>query len=240
MSSFISRYQTGETITVYTDIEALGSKAFSPAHYTDVQEVLQETFRRVAYNLDIIYKELVKIGYNFREEPVYSFEHPLLEPLDNTEELLQQLDARVETFGHVPLSLKMFYRIVGSCNFTWDYETIPEIPWEGADPIEVTALDDLMTQVTEDAYDDESWEGLWIAADNLHKDNISGGQPYTLELTPEPSVDSQLLYEWHDTTFINYLRIAFEYAGFPGAAEMEEEEELQDFIKKVRPQLLPI
>ena len=50
------RYIKGETEEVYQDIYALGQDAFLPTNLPEIEKVLTETFQRVAYNLDIIYK----------------------------------------------------------------------------------------------------------------------------------------------------------------------------------------
>ncbi len=63
------------------------------------------------------------------------------------------------------------------------------------------------------------WDGgpftIDVAPDFLHKGNISGGPPYGLEV-PNSGTDGLLLWERHQTTFVNYLRIAFHWAGCPG------------------------
>ena len=54
-----------------------------------------------------------------------------------------------------------------------------------------------------------------LAPDWLHKAHVSGGSPYTVEV-PNRAIDGPLLDEPHSTTFVNYLRIAFRWGGFPG------------------------
>ncbi len=54
-----------------------------------------------------------------------------------------------------------------------------------------------------------------VAPDSLHKANISGGPPYGVRV-PNLGVDGLLLWEPHQTTFVNYLRIAFHWGGCPG------------------------
>jgi hypothetical protein len=46
--------------------------------------------------------------------------------------------------------------------------------------------------------------------------------------------------EANDTTFINYLRICFEYCGFPGMARTEGDDSYRTFVEKVKPLLKPI
>lgn len=70
--------------------------------------------------------------------------------------------------------------------------------------------------------DPGTWEGdceagetvpLPLAPDDLHKADISG-DAYYMEL-PNGSADAPFL-DWHKANFVDYLRIAFRWGGFPG------------------------
>jgi hypothetical protein len=212
--TFYDRYIKGETEQVYQDIYVLGQDAFLPANLPDIEKVLTETFQRVAYNLDIIYTELKNINYLFKTEFEYNFQRPLHKPLPGTDTLLEKLDKAVEGYGFVPLSLKYFYKIVGGVNFVWDYDTNENFMWDMADPIQVASLDDLVNEVAgddwkenmQDYLSDNENENVFfeLAADDLHKDNVSGGPPYSLEITKSLRIDSNFLNEPNETTFINY------------------------------------
>jgi len=242
------RYLKGETETVYGDIHKLADNAFLPENFIDIEKVLIETFKRVTYDLDVIYKELVNINYLFRTNFKYNFERPLVKPLPDTDLLLAKLDELVQPFGFVPHSLKMFYKTVGACNFSWDYDTSEDFIWQFADPIQIVSLDDLVAEVSDeynlsdmkDYYEDDGFVSIQLSADYLHKDNISGGQAYSLQLTPKPSIDGQFLYEEHNTTFINYLRICFDNCGFSRITNPEYNNDYQSLFDKVKPQLKPI
>lgn len=54
-----------------------------------------------------------------------------------------------------------------------------------------------------------------LAPDYNHKYFVSGGGPCEIT-TPCPAIDAPFEGEWHDTTFVNYLRICFRWGGFPG------------------------
>ncbi len=244
------KYINEETVQVYREIDALGQDAFVPANLADIEKVLTETFQRVAYNLEIIYKELKEINYLFRENPEHNFEKPLHSPLADTDLLLHQLDDAVKPFGYVPLSMKYFYKMAGGVNFVWDYETNEDFIWQMADPIQIASLDAVVETVTDEYWqeemqqyvDDENFGTAFLeaAADDLHKDNISGGQAYAIEITEEPSIDSNFMNEPNGTTFINYLRICFENCGFPGITRPDTDNDYQAFFDKVKPQLKPI
>ena len=242
------RYTAGQTIEVYDEIATLGRKAFEPEYYNQVEAVLVETFGRVRHNLQVIYQALQSINYQFKTTCQYNFEKPLHPPLDDTENLLNKLDGEVRPFGFVPQSLKYFYGYVGGVNFVWDYEVNDDILWPMADPLQVASLDALVESVTDENWrevmDDYMQEDgttfLELAADVYHKDNVSGGPAYSLLITEEPAVDSVFINEPHETTFINYLRVCFDYGGFPGLAAGDYPDDYEAFLEKVKPQLKKI
>ncbi len=248
--TFYERYINGETEDVYKDILALEQEVFSPERFVDIDRVLTETFQRVKYNLEVIYIELKNINYNFKIDPKNNFEKPIHAALADTDLLLVKLDTAVEKFGYVPLSLKYFYKIVGAVNFCWDYKTKEELMWNMADPIQIASLDGVVEEVIDknwkehiQQYVDDDEFGcafLDLAADDLHKDNISGGQSYAIEITKSPSIDSTFMNEPHNTTFINYIRICFQSCGFPGITRLDTGNNYQPFFDRVKPLLKPI
>jgi hypothetical protein len=185
--NLLERYLHGDTVKVYEEIERMGQEAFEGSSFREIKAVLNETMTRVAYNLDVIHSALVSEKYCFKKKPRYDFEFPLLKPRWGAQLHIHRLKRTVRKFGNVPLSLKMFYTIVGSCNFAWDYDSNDKIPWEGADPIQISPITDLLAEAKQIELDDEP-VGLPASADYYHKDNISGGPPYSVELTAKPQV----------------------------------------------------
>lgn len=59
---------------------------------------------------------------------------------------------------------------------------------------------------------------LVFAPDFYHKDNVSGGQSYSIEITRTRPIDSRILFEENNITFIEYLRMCFEWGRFPRVA----------------------
>lgn len=236
--NLLDRYLQGDSVRVYEEIKRMGQDAFAKNALLEVKTVLTETMVLVAYNLNIIYHSLIDEKYCFKENPRYDFEYPLLKPHGEVQDSILRLDGTVQGIGYVPLSLKVFYTIVGSCNLAWDYNANEEIPWEGADPIQIIPIADVLSEASQIELDDEP-AGLQVSADYYHKDNISGGPPYSVELTETPQVDSRFLNEEHETTFINYLRIVMDNCGFSRAYAVNDPR-FVNYCKKVKPLLKPI
>lgn len=105
--------------------------------------------------------------------------------------------------GPMPISLRAWFEQVGGVALLGSHE----------DPLMVTSPRRLLEMI--DAEEAGDWMALWIAPDDLHKANISGGDPYIVTI-PNASADAEFEFEWHRTTFVKYLRKAFEWGGFPG------------------------
>jgi hypothetical protein len=118
----------------------------------------------------------------------------------------------------------------------WNYDEKPEIPWEGADPVQIAPISDLLMELS-DFEDDNDFRELGVSADYLHKDNISGGPMYSIEITKRPQIDSLFLNEEHNTTFIKYLRLTMENCGFSRAGEISDRDDFNAFSRKVGPML---
>ncbi len=69
----------------------------------------------------------------------------------------------------------------------------------------------------EDADEDAMRYRLSLAPDALHKANVSGGDGPCADFSPERRMDAPLGGDdWDGALFIDYLRIAFAWGGFPG------------------------
>ncbi len=248
--NFYKRYLKGETITVYNEIDKLDYDALSIRQKEDIHNVLIETFERVSFNLNVIYKALLDIHYLFKTEVKFNFQKPIHSPLKNTDLLLEQLNIAVKPFGYVPLSLQYFYKIVGGVNFIWDFETNENFMWNMADPIQIYSLDSVVEVVTGQYWKEEIQEYIEdknfgyafieLSPDDLHKDNVSGGSPYAIKINRKQKVDAEFINEPNETSFINYLRICFEHCGFMGLEKLNGNDEYDDFVNKVNPQLKKI
>ncbi len=57
---------------------------------------------------------------------------------------------------------------------------------------------------------------------------------------PDASIDSLLLNEWHQTTFVDYLRICLRFGGLPGLELVQEHPEVSEVLAYLRKDLFPI
>ncbi|HET9109226.1 MAG TPA: hypothetical protein VFN78_00235 [Ktedonobacterales bacterium] len=169
--------------------------------------------------------------------------------------------------GALPLSLRAFYEVVGSVNFVgsppgaWkDWHAVPddvdalyvysaEAALEGAEAWQ-ERYDSLRNNEwslpsadEEDLCDSRAYYALprecWlvpIAPDEWHKYDISGCGAYEIA-TPNLAADARLLTERHRTTFVNYLRICFRWAGFP---KLERISRAPDEVSALSRDLLPL
>ena len=119
-------------------------------------------------------------------------------------------------FGTLPLSLRAFYEVVGEVNLNGTHPAIdpPGNP-VAPDPLLVYGLDEGIVEFDEDDEDGETPKAVTIAPDDLHKANTSGGDAYEMAI-PDLRADGELLNERHHLFFVDYLRLCFEYGGFPG------------------------
>jgi hypothetical protein len=100
------------------------------------------------------------------------------------------------------------------CRFTQD-----ECPHD-LDPLFVDSIDSLLRHLDrrEELGRPVKRNGtheLDLAPDEWLKYGVSGGGPYVIKV-PDLAADAAFGYEWHNTSFVNYLRICFRWAGFPG------------------------
>jgi len=139
---------------------------------------------------------------------------------------IQRLDQNI---GPIPLSIRGWYEHVGAVNLYghyagWlNYVHSPNYLMEQCDPLQAAVLDSaLVDKFTQD-------QQLWpvrqfeFAPDTYFKDRRSGGStPYTISWN-EAGIDGRLL-SWPDPqmTFVKYLRLSFQWAGFPGMADWAE------------------
>jgi len=222
VSSRLERYRAGEHEQVWSELHSLGAAALSDEHRGQAEQVIAETMRRVRGNCEKIVSRLHAMGYRFGIYPDGSAGYysmgPLFDPNDDGEADIATLESAV---GPLPLSLLAFWRIVGSVDLVGMYPGWPR----GLDPVVVNPPTAAVSELDEM---DEKLDSLGhfeasLAPDDFHKDNVSGGAPYSVQL-PCQGADFRLLHERHRLHFVSYLRMGIlRFGGFPGIEGREAE-----------------
>jgi hypothetical protein len=189
---------------------ALGSAIRADADQLDeARQVARETMKRARANVELLVDRLPELGFEFEAAP-------LVPPSADVRSRLDDLEASAGVF---PISLRVWLQEIGQVNLNgrhagWNFDF--------PDPLVVDAELDYVASEHELWLSDKGteWERgpvfeVELAPDYLHKANVSGGAPYSVAV-PNEGVDGFLLWERHQTTFVNYLRIAFTTAGMPG------------------------
>jgi hypothetical protein len=217
LSDWVERYVAGQEESVWQEVVALGPRASDPAVASAVNALARETMRRALRNVETLTSLLPSIGWRFR----FPLSGP---PGDYCVHARPGFDVRekiavLETLcGPLPSSLRAWWEVVGPVCFMREPVDGHEDPLP--DPLVVSPIESVISEFHEWASDPdrrrlETRFRAPLAPDELHKEDISGGAPYEIEL-PSSAADAVLLNEWHNAMFVSYLREAFRWAGVPG------------------------
>jgi len=217
------RYQAGDCRAVWDELLARGAGVREPASLPEAEAVVRETMTRVRANVEAVIAGLKIHGFRFGVypdgEPVPGYAGPLVPPAADVDSRIAELESLVN--GPIPLSLAGFWRYVGAVALVGAHPEWPDPSSELlSDPLWVEGPEASIAEVREKLEDREREDeplAAVIAPDALHKDNISGGEPYEIEI-PSASADALLLHEGNDYYFVEYLRQALDWGGFPGFA----------------------
>ncbi len=180
--------------------------------WTKAEAVAHETMERVRTNVDRLIELLPAIGYEFTPAPGTTVHEP------PAHDVRHQLDGLEERIGVLPLALRAWYEDVGEVSLIGRH---PRWTFEFTDALIVQApIDYIHSEYDQwEADRNSEWRRgkftIDLSPDYLHKANVSGGAPYAMSV-PNEAADGLLLRERHQTTFVNYLRVCFSWAGFPG------------------------
>lgn len=229
--------------------------SFSKQQKTEIDSILEDLMYKVKENFDLIYQRLENINYNFFDK-----EEARVQPTDDVEERLDLLSKYVAKGGLIPLSLRKFYTIVGGVDFMKKYNCTKSYPITNdnylPDPAVIPYLSNDFLDYVKHDYSEDNWEkeeleeyiykrGIPLAPDIYHKNNYSGGEPYSIKLSkhtvidnffPCSSDDNDINYapnnlfgfESNNWTFIYYLRDLFHSGGFPEMEEYKEKQSKKD------------
>lgn len=215
---YLKMYLAGNEKKVWDEIENLKPNSLSDEILKDVNDVCEETMRRVRENILSIYNLLKSRNFDFSKYPDGS-SHNFIRGIEEPDEDVETKIAHLESVaGQLPLSLKAFWRIAGSvCLVAYS----PGWP-EYSDQLCVASINDNIEVVDEwhefrSECEDHANDPfmVFISPDEDHKDNYDGGLFYNI-LLPCDTVDARVNNSPSEASFVAYLREAFESKGFPG------------------------
>ena len=155
---------------------------------------------------------------------------------DRTATYLKLIEGRAK--GPVPLSIRTWYRHVGYVSLEGAHEVLNPRGNPVADPLVIKSVDRLYAAICCALPGKPAKLGM-SANDNrkAKPPRLPSIGEYSITL-PNASADWQFEDEWRNTTFVNYLRKAFEWAGFPGWER--DPSPPREMISRLREGLLPL
>jgi hypothetical protein len=225
--TYLSRYLAGEHRQVWADLQALGEDVRREPVLSDARAVAEETMHRVRRNVEKIEARLRALEYDFELYPDEQERNYMGSPTRApSSESASDVQTIREAVGPIPLSLEAFFNVVGSVDFVGYHPWWPEM----SDPL-VVDLPEVMLGELEEWQDwaetDPDDAGPFMAPfapDAYHKDNVSGGPAYAIQL-PDPAMDAPVQNgPVPGQLFVEYLREAIlergGFAGFPDRSEL--------------------
>jgi hypothetical protein len=226
MSRLYDRYLEGFYQEVYDELLAKQEQVFEGHTYEDAQLVAREIMKRVRYNVELLIPRLFDLGYQFgkgffedmspEEKAIVEADAPIFKAPDpKTPEKVILLEHLTRT---LPLSLKYWYEEVGSINLVGLFPSSSERGFDLKDgcildPLLIYSLKMVTRYLNEGVWNRDP--SLALSPDNSFKYGFGGSGAYSIR-SPCQAFDAPLLFERHQTTFVNYLRICFRWGGFPG------------------------
>ena len=212
------RYIAGEHAKVWKELVALGPAVRHDPYAADALAVAYEIMRRVELNVRAVTARLDALEAASGPKVHTRNRAPTghLPPGPKARKLRSRLEKKA---GDLPLSLRAFYEIVGEVDWMGRRAWLDTAGGICPDPLVLFPIEAALAEC-------ESWEEtdedtiITLAPDDLHKENVSGGEPYGISV-PDSGADAILLNERHRLMLVDYLRLCFQFGGFPGFEGMD-------------------
>jgi len=69
MANWLQRYKVGEHAAVWEEMQLLGGDLSKPAYRRAADAVVRETMKRASANVQVLFQELLSLGYQFQGAP---------------------------------------------------------------------------------------------------------------------------------------------------------------------------
>jgi hypothetical protein len=133
------------------------------------------------------------------------------EPERQTKTYLKDMEKVAK--GPIPLSLRAWYQQVGYVSFMGSHEVLNPEGSAIADPLVINSVDEISKSLGVGRQGDKIT--LIVSPNDLRKADVSSPIRYSVTI-PNAAADWPFEKEWRGTYFVDYLRRAFQWAGFPG------------------------
>jgi hypothetical protein len=235
VGNLLNRYRSGEFAAVWQDIKS--HQHIGGDFYYEVLSVAEETMRRVVRNADMLSERLRAEGWTALMGALRT------PPSPNDLVVFERIEAITQSL--LPPSLRAFWTVVGGIDWVWDYKRDDDPPDLGV-ALPMPEMDPLCVDGAGAAvHVFDTWEeqrdqpdpdlidpfDLVLAPDAFHKANIGGGPSYGVEL-PFFGADPLFVNEPHRLSFVDYLRLSFRWAGFPGLETRSDREDVRRFVAR--------
>jgi hypothetical protein len=235
--NYYQRYLAGEHRPVWHELYALGDHVREDRYAADALAVAYATMIRVRQNIVRLAERLAEAGYEFGSaagnsgnvipfgvarwnywlkdatRPGENNPHetaPLHPPEPGLRHRLRRLE---KDAGELPISLRAWYEVVGSVTFEGSHPTLsPQGEDEPARPLVVAPFSQILREW------DESPPEVGVDGRPFVAVIAPGATPYQMTL-PAVGIDAPLENEPHGLLFVDYLRLALNWAGFPRFAD---------------------
>lgn len=247
----LKHYLAGQHHEVYRDILMMNEKIYEEPVYNEVLALVHEMMRHIRWNIEQLVPRLYAVHYQFgkgfweqfndlaSDEQKHLHDRlPVFKPPSRTAN--EQLAYLEQLVGSVPLSLKYWYKEVGSINLVGLFSSVDQK--EGMsrddgcllDPLFIYPID-VVIEMVHQQKESGAWllfPSLALSPDCYYKYGLSGTGSYSIPL-PCLCFDTQITLESSSTTFIDYLRSCFQWGGFPGLAYKKQlSDEMLHFLTK--------
>lgn len=248
MRTYYDRYVAGECDKVWNELRLLGDVAPDHQAYQDACAVADEAMRRTRANLELIVARLNEEGYQFFDtcDPPTASGVPLMTPDEDSRSLIATLERMV---GPLPIVLRSWISIVGDVSLLGQHPKWPDVTdamlveFEGRHYRRRVPHEQRIQKRLNDWKFRKSMGivkpfVLYFAPDVYHKVGYSGGSGYGINL-PASTVDGSVDLGESYLTFIDYVRLCFNWGGFPGFEDLPEGSDV-GIIHRLTMDLLPI
>lgn len=237
----ITRYRKGEHEGVWHELRS--HEVVAGDFRDEALAVAAETMARVRRNADVLAERLAARGWVAMSGSLRT------EPNAQGAKVVQRIEAI--TGAALPASLRAFWMVVGGIDLIWDHGSGEQPPDLGF--ADIAAMDPLAVDSPDRAeYVLDEWRDqragidpeladpfrLDLAPCALHKANAGGGPAYAVEL-PFVGADPWFIDEPHNLPFVDYLRLAFRWGGFPGLEKHTERADVRALVADLTKGLEP-